>query len=171
MSDDPIIIRTDLRPGDLGRLIALHGDAYGPDEAHFGLTFEAFVARTVADYILDDGGNGRIWFAEQGDRLAATAALVVRPGTAVGDAPKGQLRWIVADPAWRGRGLGKRLIEAAIGYARERGCDEAYLETTDGLDASMAIYRKLGFVETERVIETMWRDAPKITMRLSLTQT
>lgn len=166
MREPEITIRTEPRPGDLGRLIALHGEVYGDEEGGFGLAFEAFVARTVADFVLREGGDGRFWFAEVGDALVATAAMVIHDNSA--GRPSGQLRWVVAAPVARGRGLGGRLIVSAIDYARARNCADVYLETTDGLDASMAIYKRLGFVERDRSIETMWRQAPKITMALDL---
>lgn len=161
-----VTIRHDLRPGDLGRLIALHGTAYEDGDAHFGLVFEAFVAQTVAEFILGNRGAGRIWFAEAGDRLLATAAMVERRE---GQMVRGQLRWIVADPAARGRGIGKALIDRAMRYARDQGYAEVFLETTDGLDASMAIYRKLGFEVVSRERQALWQgDNVVITMRLKL---
>lgn len=48
-----ITIRHDLRPGDLGRIVSLHGEAYEP-LGGYGLRFEAYVARTVAEYVLDN---------------------------------------------------------------------------------------------------------------------
>lgn len=52
-------IRTDLRAGDLGRLIALHGLVYTSEDG-FGLAFEAFVAQTVAEYVLGNQSRGQI---------------------------------------------------------------------------------------------------------------
>ena len=63
---DNISVRDELRAGDLGRIIALHGKCYEALPG-FGLAFEAYVARTVAEYILDSGAKGRIWIAENDD--------------------------------------------------------------------------------------------------------
>ncbi|MEM9169353.1 MAG: GNAT family N-acetyltransferase [Pseudomonadota bacterium] len=153
MTDDDIRIRYDIRPGDLGRLVSLHGTVYEDEDGHFGSMFEAYVARTVADFVIDDAGRGRVWFAEAGETLLATTALILRGD---GSDRCGQLRWIVAAPAARGRGLGGRLVRGAIDYAREAGCARVYLETTPGLDASMALYEKLGFVETDRTTAPLW---------------
>lgn len=148
-----VIIRSDLRPGDLGRLIALHGTAYQSEAEEYGVRFEAFVARTVADYLLG-GDDGRIWFAEQGERLVATAALVERRDE---DRPQGQLRWVLADPIVRGQGIGKELIGRALDYAERQGLRQVYLETTDGLDSSMHIYRQFGFEVVSREEMPLWR--------------
>ena len=63
-------LRHELRPGDLGRLIALHGEVYSQWPG-YGLEFEAFVARTVAEYGLDNGFNGRIWLLEADQEIIA----------------------------------------------------------------------------------------------------
>ena len=52
-------IRTELRCGDLGRIIALHGEVYEP-LGGYGLRFEAFVARTIAEFILDNDARDRV---------------------------------------------------------------------------------------------------------------
>ena len=98
---EEITIRTDLQPGDLGRIVSLHGVAYkDEDHGHFGgLVFEAFLARMVAEFILDKKGAGRVWLAEKGKELIGCAAMMER-GTG------GQLRWVVLLPEARGAGLG-----------------------------------------------------------------
>ena len=163
---DAITIRSDLRPGDLGRLIALHGTAYIDDVLHFGLPFEAHVAKTVAEFVLDNEARGRVFLAERGADLVGCAAIVERrvPGGV-----HGQLRWVLADPSVRGLGLGKKLVSMAIDHARAAGWSEVYLETTDGLDASMGIYKALEFEIASRATETVWRGGMTvIRMRLEL---
>lgn len=151
MTDAPKI-RTTLRPGDLGRLIQLHGEGYERETSHFGLTFEAHVARTVAEFILDNGANGRVWLAENGADLVGSAAMVDR-----GD--RGQLRWVIVAPQARGTGLGKKLIHAAMNYAADQPAwREVFLETTDGLAVSMEIYHKLGFEITAEKLEDLWEE-------------
>ena len=147
--NDQITIRTDLRPGDLGRIVTLHGEGYEREQSHFGLKFEAFVSRTLADFVLTDECSGRVWLAELEDKLVGCIAMVDR-----GD--KGQLRWVIVSPEVRGSGLGKRLIALAMEYAQEMPWREIFLETTDGLDASMAIYRNLGFEIVDRTDEKLW---------------
>lgn len=167
MTDQPITIRSDLRPGDLGRIIALHGTAYDGVAGHFGLRFEAFVARTIAEFVIDNAARGKIFLAERNGDLMACAAMVERrdnQGTT-----HGQLRWVLADPSARGLGLGKKLIDLAVNYARDSGWRSVFLETTDGLDASMKIYEALGFVVENRESQSLWsNDDVVITMRLGL---
>ena len=148
MSSD-ITTRHDLRVGDLGRIIALHGEVYAPLPG-FGLTFEAFVARTIAEYYLDAGGTGRIWLAEQDGRLVGCTALVLRDGGV------GQLRWVLVDQSARGLGLGKDLVNRALDYARDSACSTVFLETTDGLPESQRLYETLGFEVVSDVREELW---------------
>ncbi len=149
---DTLTIRTALRSGDLGRLIQLHGESYEGEASHFGLTFEAHVARTVAEFILDNDARGRVWLAERGADLVGCTAMVDR-----GD--RGQLRWVLVSSTMRGTGLGKQLIQAAMDYAAEQAAwREVFLETTEGLTASMDIYEKLGFTIASDKFERIWED-------------
>jgi len=161
MSDD-ISIRTDLRPGDLGRIISLHGEVYDP-MGGYGLQFEAFVGRTIAEFVLDNDARGQIWLAERGDRLVGCTAIALR------DNNLGQLRWVLVDPSARGRGIGKQLVYSAMDYCREKECEKVFLETTDGLPESQTLYEKLGFAVTSEVVEELW-DGPRplITMAMDL---
>ena len=160
--EDGVSIRHDLRVGDLGRLVALHGTAYDALPG-FGLKFEAFVARTVAEYYLDAGGDGRIWMAERDDELVGCTALVLRPDGV------GQLRWVLVDASARGMGLGKYLVGRALDYARINNCSSIFLETTDGLPESQQLYENLGFVVTLSTHEELWDGVrPLIRMELPL---
>lgn len=162
MSDD-IAIRDVLRVGDLGRIVTLHGECYDALPG-FGLSFEAYVARTIAEYVLDAGASsGRLWLAERGDRLVGCTAMILRGGGC------GQLRWVLVDPAARGRGLGRELVRTALDYARAAGCSSVYLETTDGLPESQGLYEALGFTVTSDRPEELWDGVrPLIRMELAL---
>ena len=163
---EPIIIRTELRPGDLGRIVTLHGTAYIDERGHFGLPFEAHVARTIAEFILDNEGRGKVFLAERGADLVGCCAMVERRSD---DGVAGQLRWVLLDASARGTGLGKKLVDMAIDHARDSGWSSVFLETTDGLDASMAIYRKLGFEIESRERQKLWTgEDDVIVMRLGL---
>jgi len=157
-----ISVRHDLRPGDVGRIIALHGQAYDVLPG-FGIPFEAFVARTLADYVLDDGARGRIWLAERGGELIGCTAIVLR------EDQRCQLRWVLVDHAARGMGLGKRLVNEALAYSRDNGGEAIFLLTTDGLPESQTLYESLGFREVSNEPEPLWDGVrPLICMELSL---
>jgi GNAT superfamily N-acetyltransferase len=159
---DDISIRHDLRVGDLGRIIALHGTVYDSLPG-YGLKFEAYVARTVAEYYLDAGGAGRIWLAERAGELVGCAAMVLRDGGL------GQLRWVLVDQSARGIGLGRDLVNFAIAYAADSACSRIFLETTDGLPESQQLYDQLGFEVTSNMREELWDgERPLIRMELPI---
>jgi N-acetylglutamate synthase-like GNAT family acetyltransferase len=121
------------------------------------------VARTLADYVLDDGANGRIWLAERDDQLVGCTALILREGN------RGQIRWVLVNPSARGIGLGKKLMDRAMAWGRERGCKVLFLETTDGLPESQTLYENLGFEVVYNQPEKLWdKVRPLIKMELAL---
>ena len=142
-------IRHELRCGDLGRIVTLHGECYASLPG-FGLRFEAFVARTIAEFVLDNEAQGRVWLAERGGTLVGCTAIALR------EHYRAQLRWVLVDPAARGIGLGRRLVETALDYCREIGCIEVFLESTDGLPESQALYVDLGFELTSSDEQELW---------------
>lgn len=159
---DEITIRHELSAGDLGRVIELHGKAYD-DLPGFGRNFEAFVARTIAEFVLDNDSRGRMWLAERGDELVGCTAIVLR------DNNIGQLRWVLVARSARGLGLGGDLVGLALDYARGQECKAIVLETTDGLPESQALYEKLGFRITHHGSEELWDSVrPLIKMRLDI---
>ena len=87
----------------------------------YGLRFEAYVAQTIADFVLRDNAKGRIWLAERSATLVGCAAIALRENDA------GQLQWVVVDPAESGEGLGTNLVALALAYCREQGWCSVYL--------------------------------------------
>ena len=151
-------IRHELRCGDLGRIVTLHGEVYEPLQG-FGLKFEAYVAKTIAEYVLDNEARGRVWLAERDGILIGCTAIALRNNSV------GQLRWVLVDPSARGIGLGRRLVETAIDYCRDSGCETVYLESTDGLTESQTLYEALGFDLISSDVEELW-DGPRPLIRM-----
>jgi GNAT superfamily N-acetyltransferase len=109
-----VTVRTDLRPGDVGEVVRLHGLLYAR-ECGFGPTFEAYVAAPLAEFVCRDSPRERLWIAERDGRVIGCVAVVAAaPDLA-------QLRWFLVDPATRGAGLGKRLLGEALAFARACG--------------------------------------------------
>lgn len=134
----PVVIR-EARAGDFGWVVERHGHVY---HAEYGYdeTFEAFVASEVAAFI---GKRKR-------DRSAAFIAE--RAGARVGSAfvaeqsPRvARLRFVLVDPAARGSGVGARLLDHAIAFARGAGYARLELSTHGILKPAIALYRSRGF--------------------------
>jgi ribosomal protein S18 acetylase RimI-like enzyme len=144
-----ITLRTELRPGDLGLIVHLHGVTYARERG-FDPTFEAYVAGPLAEFVRSDSPRGRIWVAEQGSRLVACVAIVAAaPQTA-------QLRWFLVDPAARGRGLGKRLLHEAVAFCRSCGYAEVVLWTESALTVAARLYQGAGFRKTQEKPGRLW---------------
>ena len=141
-----VSVRTDLRAGDIGAISRLHGTVYA---AEHGLDerFEAGVAGGLA-HAVENGwpARGAIRVAELDGRVAGSTALTVESSS------QGRLRWVLLDPALRGRGLGRRMVEEVIAEADALGLDVLDLITFSDLQTAGQIYRSLGFevVETKR---------------------
>lgn len=135
---------SELRAGDLGRILEQHGRVYRA-EYGFDERFEAYVAAGLAEAVLSPELPGvRFWIVRRGDELLGSAAVCpAGPAT-------GQFRWFLLEPALRGRGLGRRLLDAALEHSEEARFERVFLWTVTGLDASAGLYRKAGFVEVER---------------------
>ncbi len=142
-----VTLRHDLRPGDLGQVVWLHGALYAR-EYGFDPTFEAYVAGPLADFVIH--GSGRLWVAERGGELVGCIAVVAA------SAKEGQLRWYLVAPAARGLGLGRRLLDEAVAFARKSGHESLFLWTVDALKAAAHLYRAAGFEKVEAVPARRW---------------
>jgi DNA-binding MarR family transcriptional regulator/N-acetylglutamate synthase-like GNAT family acetyltransferase len=129
----------DPRPGDLGWVVMQHGEIYSR-EYGFSNEFESLVADIAAKYIRSfDPAREKGWIAElDGERVGAV--FIVRKSATVA-----QLRLLILTPQARGHGLGGRLVDECIAFARNRGYRKMMLWTNGHLDAARAIYKSRGF--------------------------
>ncbi|HMJ77059.1 MAG TPA: bifunctional helix-turn-helix transcriptional regulator/GNAT family N-acetyltransferase [Iamia sp.] len=141
----------DPAPGDLGWVVGVHGALYA-DEYGWDLTFEALVARIVADYVDDhDPARDRMWIAERAGRPVGCIACVHGD-----DADTVKLRILLVDPAARGLGVGARLVEECVAFARTTGARRMVLFTVDALDSARRIYEAAGFALIESAPSPGW---------------
>lgn len=129
------------RPGDMGMVVALEGAAY-VDQFGWNETFEALVARIVADFIASfDPKRERCWIAEMGGRHVGHIFLVRHP-----EQPEtAKLRLLYVDPSARGLGLGQALVRECVAFARRAGYKRIILWTQSVLASAHRIYQSAGF--------------------------
>ncbi len=130
------------RPGDMGWVVQQHGRLYA-EEFGWDISFEGMVADIVAQFLKEfDPVRERCWIAEIDGRQAGSVFLVQQSDEVA------KLRLLIVDPAGRGLGLGKRLVDECIAFARSCGYRKITLWTQSRLLAARAIYENAGFVRT-----------------------
>jgi DNA-binding MarR family transcriptional regulator/GNAT superfamily N-acetyltransferase len=127
------------QPGELGWVVQRNGAVYA---AEFGwdTSYEALVARIVADYIdRRDSDAEAAWIAEV-DGMPAGCVFCVRE-----NAETARLRLLLVEPWARGLGIGARLVDEVVLFARQAGYSQVTLWTNDVLAGARRIYQRAGF--------------------------
>jgi DNA-binding MarR family transcriptional regulator/GNAT superfamily N-acetyltransferase len=143
-SDRSYVLRPP-RPGDLGWVVECHGALYAREYGWTG-EFEGLVAGIVADFSANfDPAREQCWIAER-DAQNVGSIFLVRHRERSGVA---QLRLLLVEPSARGAGIGGRLVEECIRFARHAGYQTITLWTQSALDSARHIYEAAGFHLTQ----------------------
>ena len=135
----PVAVLRDPLPGDMGWVVQQHGEIYAR-EYGWNAEFEALVADIVAQYVRNYQAEWeRCWIAElDGERVGSV--FVARKSKTVA-----QLRMLILTPKARGLGLGARLTDECIAFARSKGYKKMLLWTNSCLGVARDIYARRGF--------------------------
>ena len=146
----PAYILRPHQPGDMGWVIHRHGVLYA-QEYQWNEYFEALVAEIAAKFIQNfDSRRERCWIAERDGQIVGCVFLVKHSKTVA------KLRMLLVEPAARGLGIGKRLVEECVRFARQAGYRRITLWTQSSLHAARGIYEKAGFRRVEHHRHHSW---------------
>jgi DNA-binding MarR family transcriptional regulator/GNAT superfamily N-acetyltransferase len=163
----PKVVLRPHRPGDMGWVVhregALYAQEYGFDE-----TFEALVARIVADFIAQfDPQRERCWIAEVDGQNVGHIFLVKHPTEPM----TAKLRLLLVEPSARGLKVGSALVNECVSFARAVGYKKITLWTQSILAAARHVYQKAGFhLVEERANFQFGKNLMSQTWELDLTE-
>lgn len=147
-------------PDDAPWLVEQHGRLYAQDEG-FDDTFGPLVADILKSFIADNDPNRECgWIATKGaQRLGSIFCVSAGERTA-------KLRMFLLTPQARGQGIGKQLLRACMGFARDAGYHDMQLWTHESHKAACALYAAFGWQLTNSkpvhsfgvdLVEQSWR--------------
>lgn len=140
---EDITYRHEITPGDIGYIIHLHGTIYGK-EYNFSTDFEKYVIKTFYTFLENySPENDRVWMAEYNNKIVGCVAIVHQPND------EAQLRWFLLDPAFRGLGIGKKLLTDAVDFCKEKQYKNVFLLTTNLQNKALEMYKLAGFELTQ----------------------
>ncbi len=156
ISPNDIHVRTELRPGDIGDIMSMHGRLYHK-EYGYTLPFEYYVAISLAEFVERyTPERNRVWICEHrqsspvdkrsspvdDDRMIGSLVLMDRGEAA-------QLRYFLLEPEYRGLGLGTKLMDSFMEFLRGCGYKSSYLWTTGQQVTAAKLYKRYGYQLTE----------------------
>ena len=155
-----VIIRNELRPGDLSYVAYMHAVLYG-QEMGYGLNFEGYVLDGLGEFAHQyDPKKDRVWICEHEGKIIGSLVGFHRNNEI-------QFRYFIFMPPYRGIGLGKYLMKEFMKYVAEIGGRKVYLWTTTEQETAIALYTRFGFRQTEEKFSTAF-DKPLTELRFDL---
>lgn len=134
--------------GDAGYVAQLHGDYY-KNNFNFDKIFDYYVLAPLTEFIHNPNGS-QLWIVEvNGERAGSIAIVKENDQTA-------QLRWFILEKKAQGLGIGNKLMDKALKFAKNEKYQHIYLWTFSLLKPARHLYEKFGFQITETKENNEW---------------
>ena len=159
--DKKITIRSEMNPGDLGYIMYRQSKLYS-GEYNYGVSFDTYVGASIGEFCQQYNPQlDKLWICEADTQIVGSILLMHRENN------EAQLRYFYIESDYRGLGLGNKLMQEAIDFAKACHYKTVYLWTEDELDAALHLYGKFGFQFTEKKTSTHF-GKPVVELRLDL---
>ncbi len=128
-------------PGVLGEITRLHA-VYYHDYWGFDISFETQEGKELCEFMsrFDPKKDG-LWIAVNDEKFTGSVAIDGHNAETDG----ARLRWLIVDPIYQGRGLGRVLVKKAVEFCCSVGHRRIFLWTFEGLEAARHVYEWAGF--------------------------
>lgn len=138
-----------LEPGDIGQLIHIQSKYYF-QEFGYGIEFEAYISKLFSVYIDRNNEREDLWILQKDGKNIGSVGIFQE------DEETARLRLLFVHPEFRGHGLGAKMVDLALKFAREKDYSSVVLMTEDILYDAAKIYEKTGFEVVESATTNMW---------------
>lgn len=142
--NNTITFRSEMRPGDLGYIMYRQSKLYS-EEYGYGVSFDTYVGASIGEFCNQyDPNRDRLWVCESENKIVGCVLLMHRFNN------EAQLRYFFIESEYRGLGLGNKLLQMAIDFAKTCNYTQIYLWTENELNVALHLYGKFGFQLTEK---------------------
>jgi GNAT superfamily N-acetyltransferase len=132
------------KPGDIGWIIAKHGEVYSR-QFLLNSRFELDIARKVVSFFGNPTDFDTFILAKIDGRRAGSVAVSRQSATIA------FVNFLLVLEAYRGRGVAQALMQKVIQHAKEYPFKRLRLETYSILADARRLYQKLGFTRYETI--------------------
>jgi GNAT superfamily N-acetyltransferase/DNA-binding MarR family transcriptional regulator len=143
----PVVIGSPV-PGDLGALVARHGEV-GAAEFAYPASYEAAVAARLSGFAKSSNDGHKLWIARVNGIFAGALVLArAKKGSA-------ELELLLVEPEFRGQGIGRALVESALRFAAGAGYARVRAHVPAKHTSARRLFLGIGFTKSSAA-KTGW---------------
>jgi GNAT superfamily N-acetyltransferase len=152
-------------PGAIGKITELHAKYYH-DNWGLDVSFETQVGGELSEFIsrFEEHKDG-FWVATVAGEFAGSIAIDGKQA----NVQEARLRWLIVEPAFQGRGIGRLLLKESLDFCKNAGYKRIFLWTFKGLDSARLLYERVGFqLREEHDVKQWGRDITEQLFEMNL---